>query len=534
MITVRYATGLVIALFVLATVTPVRPAGAQAGSTLRIAVQADPTTLDPALTDDPTGTALLQDVYSSLVDVSASGQIVPLAAKSWSVSADGRTLRFVLRDGLRFQSGQAVTATDVKYTFDRLASPKLNSPNADLLLTPIVGYADEQAGKAAGLSGVRVVSPTELEIAVDPSQGDILARLAHVATGIVSRSSVEGGGQDWGTTHANGTGPYRVTSWTLRNQILFDANPSYFGGAPKIQRLQFLIVPDPTVDVEKYEAGELDIVQVPGTDYTRVKGDATLGRELVEYNRAATVFLALNPSAYPPFKDLRVRKAVVSALNRPELVKAVFAGLFTPATGMLPPQLPGYRALPAIPYDPAQARSLLVEAGYPNGRGLPPLVLGPNPRGYGPLQAAQVVAAMIHQNLSIDARAEVLDIAKWRSSMRSRTAFSAVTGWTADFADPNDYLYALLSSKAPFNYFTGYSNPAYDKMIAAANQQPTRAGMLRAMGGAERYLILDDVGVVPLYYIREALLRKPYVHNLTITPYGLGFIEHLYTAEIVR
>ena len=195
MITVRYATGLVIALFVLATVTPVRPAGAQAGSTLRIAVQADPTTLDPALTDDPTGTALLQDVYSSLVDVSASGQIVPLAAKSWSVSADGRTLRFVLRDGLRFQSGQAVTATDVKYTFDRLASPKLNSPNADLLLTPIVGYADEQAGKAAGLSGVRVVSPTELEIAVDPSQGDILARLAHVATGIVSRSSVEGAGR---------------------------------------------------------------------------------------------------------------------------------------------------------------------------------------------------------------------------------------------------------------------------------------------------------------------------------------------------
>jgi oligopeptide transport system substrate-binding protein len=532
--TMRYVTWVTIALLALGNLTPARPAVAQTGTTLRLAVQADPTTLDPALTDDPTGTAILQDVYTSLVDANNQGQIIPLAAKSWSVSADGRTLHFVLRDGLHFQNGQAVTTTDVKYTLDRLASAKLNSPNADLLLTPIVGYADEQAGHAPGLSGVRVVSPTELEIAVDPTQGDMLARLAHVATGIVSRDSVEQGGQNWGTTHANGTGPYRVTEWSLRNQIVLEANPAYFGGAPKIQRLQFEIVPDPTVDVEKYEAGELDIVQVPGTDYTRVKADPTLGHELVEYDRAATTFLALNPSAYPPFKDLRVRQAIVYALNRPELVKAVFAGLYTPATTMLPPQLPGYRALPPIPYDPARARALLAEAGYPGGKGLPPLILGPNPRGYGPLQAAQVLAAMIHQNLNIDARAEVLDIAKWRSDMHTRTAFSAVTGWTADYADPNDYLYALLASDAPFDYFTGYANPTYDKMISAANRQPTRGGMLRGMSNAEQYVVLTDVGVVPIYYVREALLRKPYVRNMTITPYGLGFIEHLNTAEIVH
>jgi oligopeptide transport system substrate-binding protein len=530
----RQAIWVVIALVTLGLLSPLAPAGAQADSTLRLAVQADPTTLDPALTDDPTGTALLQDVYSSLVDVDSKGQIIPLAAKTWTVSPDGRTFRFVLRDGLRFQSGQPVTSADVKYTLDRLADPKLNSPNADLLLTPVIGYADEQAGKAPGLSGVKAAGPNAVDITVNPSEGDILARLAHVATGIVSRQSIEQGGANWGTTHSNGTGPYRITAWSLRNQIVLEANPNYFAGAPKIQRLVFQIVPDPTVDVEKYEAGELDIVQVPGTDYKRLKSDPKLSRELIEYDRAATVFLALNPLAYPPFRDIRVRRAIVSALNRPALVRVVFAGLFTPASGLLPPEIPGYRPLPPIAYDPARGRALLAEAGSPGGRGLPPLVLGPNPRGFGPLQAAQVMAAMLHQNLNIDVQVRVLDIAGWRREMHAKNAFSAVTGWTADFADPNDYLYALLGSKAPFDYFTGYANPAYDKMIAAANQEHTRAAMLQRMADAERYLILNDVGVVPIYYVREALLRKPYVRNLSITPYGLGFIEHLHTAVIAR
>ena len=521
-------------LLIAALTVPFIGASAQQPVTLRVAIQADPTTLDPALTDDPTGTALLQDVYSPLMDLDGAGRLRLLAAKSWSVSSDGRTFHFALRDGLKFQNGRAVTATDVKYTLDRLADPKLDSPNADLLLTPIAGYADEQAKKAPGLSGVRVVDPSHLDITVDPAEGDILVRLAHVATGIVSRDSVEQGGANWGTTHANGTGPYTIAQWSLRNQIVLAAHPGYFEGAPKVQRIVLQIVPDPTTDVTKYEAGELDIAQVPGTDYSRLKRDATLSREVVEYNRASTVFLALNQFAYAPFKDVRVRRAVAYAINRPVLVRAIFAGLFTPATGILPPQVPGYHALPPIPYDPAKARATLAEAGYPQGRGLPPLVLGPNPRGYGPSQAAQAVAAMIHQNLGIETRVQLLDIAKWRSDLKSRTAFSAVTGWTADIADPNDYLYALFVSKGPFIHFSGYNSPAYDKMVAAANRQPTREGMLRQMGNVEKYLIVDDVGVVPIYYVREAILVKPYVRNMTFTAYGLGFLEHLNTASIVK
>jgi ABC-type transport system substrate-binding protein len=512
------------------------PAVAQNEPTLRVAIQADPTTLDPALTDDPTGTAILQNIYTPLVEVDAGGSVKPLAAKSWTVSPDGRTYRFLLRDGLQFHSGARATATDVKYSLDRLAGPKLNSPNAKLLLAGVEGFEDVQAGRAAGLRGVRAVSDGELEIKVDrPELGDLLVRLAHPATAIVSKDSVEQGGENWGTTHANGTGAFRVVEWTLRRRIVLAANPAYFGGAPRLARVVCEIVPEPAVGVQKYEAGELDLVQVPGPEYARIKGDARLSQELAEYHRAATTFLALNQAAYPPFKDVRIRRAVAHAINRPQMVRTVFQGLYEAANGILPPGFPGWAGpLPAVPYDLGRAQALLTEAGFPGGKGLPPLVLGPNPRGFGPRLAADVIAGALQDGLGIPTQVQVLDIAKWRSEMRRKTAFAAVTSWTADVADPNDYLYALFDSRAPFAYFSGYVNPAYEQMLAAANREPSRDGALRKLREVERFLVVEDVGVVPIYHVREVILRKPYVRDLQFTPYGLGFLERFRTAALVK
>jgi oligopeptide transport system substrate-binding protein len=508
----------------------------QGETMLRVAIQADPTTLDPALTNDPTGTAILQNVYTPLVDVDARGQVHPLAAKSWTVSPDGRTYRFVLRDDLVFHSGRKATAADVKYSLDRLADAKVNAPNASLLLSPIEGYEDAKGGKATELRGVKALSPNEVEIRVDrPAEGDLLVRLAHVSTGIVARESVEKGGANWSTTQANGTGPFRLAEWSLRQRIALAAHPGYFGGAPKIGKVVFEIVPEPAVGVQKYEAGELDIVQVPASDYGRLKADPKLGQELAEFNRAATVFLMLNQKAYAPFKDIRVRQAVAHAINRPQMARTALQGLYEAASGVLPPGFPGNTgALPVIPFDPARAKTLLTEAGFPGGKGLPPLVLGPNPRGFGPRLAAEVVAAMLQENLGMQVQVQVLDIAKWRQDLRKADVFAGVTGWTADIADPNYYLFALFDTKAPFAYFSGYASPAYEEKLATANREPNRAELLKKLRDVEQFLVVTDVGVVPLYHIREVILRKPYVRNLTFTPYGLGFMEHLGTAAIVR
>ncbi|MGQ0568557.1 MAG: ABC transporter substrate-binding protein [Armatimonadota bacterium] len=511
-------------------------AQAPAPSVLRVAMQVDPSILDPARSNDPTGSAILFNVYTPLVEVDARGRVQPLAAKSWSISSDGLTYRFVLRDGLQFQSGARVTAEDVKYTLDRLANPNTKSPHAKLLLSPIEGFEEVDAGRAASLRGVRAVSPTEVEIKVDrPHEGDVLVRLAHLATSIVSRQSVEQGGENWGTTHANGTGAFRLVEWVLRGRITLAANPSYFGGAPKIGRIVFELVPDPNVGVAKYEAGELDLVQVPISEYQRLKRDARFGREVVEYNRASTTYLALNQKAFPAFKDVRVRRAVAHAIDKPKILRAIFLDLFEAASGILPPGFPGYdEPLAAIPYDPSRARALLVEAGFPQGRGLPAFVLGPNPRGFGPREVGEVLGAMIGQNLGIQTQVQLLDIARWRTDLAKGDVFSPVTGYTAGLADPNYYLYGMFHSKSPSNYFTGYSNPAYDRLVDAANRERTQSATFRKLREAERWLMLDEVGVVPIYHNREIILRKPYVRDMQFTPFGLGFIERLRAASIAR
>ena len=393
-----------------------------------------------------------------------------------------------------------------EYSLDRLADAKVNAPNASLLLSPIEGYEDAKGGKATELRGVKALSPNEVEIRVDrPAEGDLLVRLAHVSTGIVARESVEKGGANWSTTQANGTGPFRLAEWSLRQRIALAAHPGYFGGAPKIGKVVFEIVPEPAVGVQKYEAGELDIVQVPASDYGRLKADAKLGQELAEINRSATVFLMLNQKAYAPFKDIRVRQAVAHAINRPQMARTALQGLYEAASGVLPPGFPGNTgALLVIPFDPARAKTLLTEAGFPGGKGLPPLVLGPNPRGFGPRLAAEVVAAMLQENLGMQVQVQVLDIAKWRQDLRKADVFAGVTGWTADIADPNYYLFALFDTKAPFAYFSGYASPAYEEKLATANREPNRAELLKKLRDVEQFLVVTDVGVVPLYHIREA------------------------------
>lgn len=509
---------------------------AQVPPALRVAIQADPALLDPARSNDPTGSAILFNVYTPLVEVDPRGKVQPLAAKSWTVSRDGLTYRFVLRDGLQFHNGQKTTAEDVKYSLDRLANPQTKSPHARLLLSPIEGFEDVDGGKAATLKGVHVVSPTEIEIRVDrPHEGDVLVRLAHLATSIVSKASVEQGGENWGTTHANGTGPFRMVEWSLRNRIVLAAHPAYFGGAPRVQRVSFELVADPNVGVAKYEAGELEIVQVPLTEYQRIRRDAKLGQELVVFNRASTTYLGLNQRAYPAFKDARVRRAIAYAVNKPQILRAVFLDLFEAANGILPPGFPGFdEPLPAIGYDPSRARALLAEAGYPGGRGLPPLLLGPNPRGFGPREVAEVLAAMIGQNLGIQTQAQIADIAKWRTDLSAGNVFAPVSGYTAGLADPNYYLFGMFHSKSPSNYFTGYTNPAYDRLVDAANRERTQEATYRKLREAERWLMLDEVGIVPIYHNREVILRKPYVRDLQFTPFGLGFIERLRSATMAR
>src|SRR5262245_54664377 len=359
----------------------VAPGAAQAQSTFRSALLGEPPHIDPQRMADFGSYTVTSQIYSTLTILDDKLQIVPYAAKSWTVSPDGLTWTFKLRDNLVFHNGRKADANDVKYSLSRLASPDSRSPSSFLLLSDVVGFEAVNKQGEKELSGVRVLDPLTVEIKLQsPPKGDLATRLSHISMAIICKEAVEAGGQNWAETQPIGTGPWKLKEWAHRSKVTYDAFPQFFEGKPKVDRLEMPIVQEPATQLAMYQNGELDVVLVPLGDYQRLKVDPRFGKEMKVWDRAQVQFLALNPRVYAPFKDVRVRQAFAQAIDKQKVINQVFHGLYIPAGGMLPPGIPGYDAqLKGLPYDPARAKQLLADAGFPGGKGLPPLTMAVNP-----------------------------------------------------------------------------------------------------------------------------------------------------------
>ena len=160
------------------------------------------------------------------------------------------------------------------------------------------------------------------------------------------------------------------------------------------------------------------MVLVPLGDYPRLKADPRWGKEMKVWDRTQVQFLALNPRVYAPFKDVRVRQAFAHAIDRQKVINQVFHGLYTPAGGMLPPGIPGYDAqLKGLAYDPARAKQLLVEAGFPGGKGLPPLSVTVNPVTADYRMMAEPIAAMLKDTLGVAIDVQLQEFAAFTAAM---------------------------------------------------------------------------------------------------------------------
>ena len=314
------------AVLLLAAVTP---AGAQAPTAFRSALVGEPPHIDPQRMADFGSYTVTSQIYSTLTILDEKLQIVPYAAEKWTVSRDGLTWTFKLRDNLVFHNGRKADANDVKYSLTRLASPDSRSPSSFLLLSDVVGFEAVNKNQEKDLAGVRVVDPLTVEIRLQaPPKGDLATRLSHISTAIIAREAVEAGGANWAETQPIGTGPWKLKEWAHRSRVVYDAFPQFFEGKPKVDRLEMPIVQEPATQLAMYQNGELDVVLVPLGDYPRLKADPRWGKEMKVWDRTQVQFLALNPRVYAPFKDVRVRQAFAHAIDKQKVINQVFHGLY--------------------------------------------------------------------------------------------------------------------------------------------------------------------------------------------------------------
>jgi ABC-type transport system substrate-binding protein len=500
-----------------------RVAAAPGDSTFRIYMVGDTRTLDPAVAADfpSASNSFLQ--HLRLVSSDAAGKINPMGARSWAVTGGGLVYTFELDPRAKFHNGKPVTAADWKWSLDRIVQPETASGAAQAVLGGVAGFDAVRSGATKSLAGVRAVNALTLQIALAPEgRGGILNRLASYQAAVLNKDEVEAN-RDWSDRGLAAAGPFKLTRWERNVRFVYVANRDYVLGAPKVDTLELVIVPSAVTRLNLYEAGQIDVTDVPLADYRRIAGDSRYAGQLKVFPRAQSLFMGFNAPVYEPFRDVRVRRAFAHAVDRERIARTVFFGFYTPAYGVTPPQVPGVDAnQKTLPYNPEGAKRLLAESGWA-GR-LPPLEMFINPAAPDYQMAAEASAAMMKEVLGVDVRLQRQEFAAYRAALNRRTVFpSFMQGWTASLLDWSIYLDQLLDSRSGLN-FANYKSAEVDKLIDQANSARTDAEREAAYRQAEA-LAMNDAALVPVVFTRWAVLVKPHVRGFDGSPLGLGWTD---------
>src|SRR5262245_47753165 len=339
---------------------------------LRTNLRADPSMVDPITYSELVAGDVMKNLYEGFTEIDKDGSVIPALALRWEANPDNKGFRFHLRKGVKFHSGREFTAKDVKWTFEQILLPGNKGGLTLTYLKILEGAQEMQEGKATQLSGVKVIDPYTVDVRF--TKADVLFPIypfQFMDSGIAAQH-----GPDWHTKVSAGTGPFKFVHWKRGQEVRLAAHKDYWGQVPSVDEIAMLIVPSFDTAISMYEANELDVVDLEVIQGRRVLKDPRFKDEILAVPAAQIRYLGMNQALYAPFKDKRVREAICLSFDREGIVKGLYGGAGAPLYGQITPGVAGYNpnAKP-IPYDPTRAKQLMAEAGYPDGKGLPPVKL---------------------------------------------------------------------------------------------------------------------------------------------------------------
>lgn len=447
---------------VLAALVAILPAAAAAGE-LRVGYSSDIVTLDPANHRSRVTEGVIHNMYDAVLTRTVDMKVVPELAQSFR-QIDAKTYEMRLRPGIKFHDGSELTADDVKFTFDRLtkdgAMEGKTSPRKSL-----VGPLAETETVDALTVRFKLSAPWPVFPAYLPFNQ------------VVSKAYVEKVGSDGMATRPMGNGPFRFVEWRKGDSVILERFPDYYGGAAdippvgpaRVDRVIFKIIPEPASRVAALLAGEVDLIdELPHHAIKQV--EANPRTKVLKSNGTRSFFIDFNTTR-PPFDNVKVRQAANHAVDRKLVIDKILNGLAVPLTTLISPDSFGYNPnLEPWRYDPALAKKLLAEAGYPNGIDVTLDVDNPFK------EQAEAVAAMLTQagirtKVQLWERTALSDL--WKDpSKHDRHMF--FRSWGDGALDPVGIFVPVLKTKDRGN-FSGYSNAEVDRLLSAADSEPDQA-----------------------------------------------------------
>ncbi|MDB6454208.1 ABC transporter substrate-binding protein [Falsirhodobacter sp. 20TX0035] len=326
-------------------------AAPKAGGTLRISHSTRIATLNVLSLSGPAEYPVIDMIYSGLTRIGADSVAHPDLAESWDASADATEFTFHLRQGVTFHDGSPFTAADVVATYT-------------LILNPDIPAAARSSVNM--IDRVEAVDDHTVKFTLKTPFADFPVSTAHANARIISKAAAEGPITDL-DTKANGTGPFKLDVYDSASMVRLAKNESYYvAGKPYLDAVEMMLFPDLTAETANFLSGTTDVMlTVQQADFARIAASQGIEAKRVASGRYACVVMRQDAA---PWNDVRVRKALALATDRQLLVEIILEGLGRPAyDSIVAPELPFATEKPEIAYDPEAAKTLLAEAGYPDG-----------------------------------------------------------------------------------------------------------------------------------------------------------------------
>lgn len=425
----------------------------------------DPTVAAPVAIREVT----LANLYEGLVRIDRNGKVQPLLAKSWEISPDGLTYTFRLQEGVKFHDGSTFDSADVKFAFDRARDPKSTNAQKQIF---------------APIDSIETPDPSTVVIKLKETSGNFLTYLGWGDAVIVAPETAANN-----AANPVGTGPFKFKSWTRGDRVELVKNPDYWQkDKVKLESVTFRFISDSQAQVAAVRAGDVDAFPNLAAPELFAEFQKDSRFRAVAGNTEGETVAGLN-SAKKPFDDVRVRRALMHAIDRQALIEGAYSGFGTPIGSFFSPNHPAYVDTTGIvPYDPAKAKALLAEAGYGNGLS----ITIKTPQMAYASRSAELISAMLAE-VGVDLKIIPTEFpAKWIEGVFKNKDYDVTI---VSHTEPLD-----IEIFARDNYYFNYKNEKFKALIADAAKTTDEKARFAKYAQAQK-ILAEDVPALFLFQL---------------------------------
>ena len=489
-------------------------------SIFRMTIKNEPPTLDGSLATDSVSFTILTNLMEGLTQYDAELNPIPAIAKRWEYSNEGRTITFYLRDDVFWSDGKSVTASDFEYSWKRLLAPETAAQYAYFLFD-IKNAFEYNSGKLENSSqvGVRALASDILEVTLKKPVVYFPSITTFMVTFPLRQDIIEKYGDNWtepGKIVTNG--PYLLEKWEHEYKLILKANPQHYEGKPKINEVQIFVIQEPTTALTLYETGELDYIELPPIAIPHYKNSP-------EYRNKPQLrgyYYGFNITK-PPFDNILVRRALAHSINR-SLIPKILKGGELAASSWIPKGMFGYNEDIGSKFNPQKARSLLANAGYPDGKNFPKVTAVFNTGDVNRL-VGEYLQEQWKKHLNIEIKFESQEWKVFLSRLDLDPPQIFRLGWGADFPDPDNFMNLFIKTSG--NNRLRWANQHYDQLVARGSTLKNPQDRKKVYDEAQVLLTEIEVPMIPLFVSAQNLLVKPYIRGLKTNAMELLYLKRI-------